>query len=781
MSFQVFKFSSFQVFTLLMTNLNVYAQNYCGTVTPASHQFTATSSSFTPFQTSYTLPIHFYILTSSGALPGNANPEYNIVQHIRNSLNFANVAYASANISFYPSAFTFHESSVLFNDGSNVASFYDATHDDDDAINVYVVNGYSENGVVGKTIFPNIINVVNNAITIKAVSDPSFNFVLAHELGHYFNVLHTYHGTSFITLPETDCNLQGDKICDTPQDVTSYEGCPVLYDCTGECNVGCILTPCIIKVKETGEIRNTFQPDKQNIMSDYSACGLEYFSQMQLEKIYNELTTNQYRVFLIQGTNPPAVALPVESGYVYRTKDVSGTITVSQFGDMELQLSKTGVLPITSATPASGGAYNVDKGIFLPQNTSAKIVPKRTGSGNFDVLNGVTTFDRLKIQQHVLGSSVLPKPYGWIAADVDNDAEITHDDQYEVQQLIIGNISSFPEVPSWRMVPTFALQNTVFASEFNNDPFSAIWTLNGEYLGYNEVITGGDKTYFDDLEINLTNPNLNQSSTFSFQAIKSGDVNFSAVVNSLNTFRGESPITELRNAEKYSLKTGDNPCLEAGKTYQISIGAQGNSILYGYQLGITFTPSVLNISGVDRGDAKLFSLDNFNLNALKEGVIKTAWLDTEKENRVRVSEKKDLFKLLTIPKAKVCDLTQVLQLNDKALETLFYDENGRLIDLELLISAQEVKAGDAHNDLLLNMFPNPSSGEVNFEVKLQAKSKLAILLRDSFGKTVTLNRTLEAGTNRLTMREEVQTLSSGIIHYTLQIGTKLYTGTFFKL
>lgn len=97
------------------------------------------------------------------------------------------------------------------------------------------------------------------------------------------------------------------------------------------------------------------------------------------------------------------------------------------------------------------------------------------------------------------------------------------------------------------------------------------------------------------------------------------------------------------------------------------------------------------ILGVDYGNTKLFSLDNFNLKSLKEGVIKTAWLDTERGDRVRVSEKKELFKMLAIPKAQVCDLTQVLELSDKTLENLFYDENGCLIDLELILTAQELK------------------------------------------------------------------------------------------
>ncbi|WP_373549001.1 hypothetical protein [Haliscomenobacter sp.] len=491
-----------------------------------------------------------------------------------------------------------------------------------------------------------------------------------------------------------------------------------------------------------------------------------------------------YRAFLIQGTNPPAVPFPAENAYVYRTVlSSTGSVTnVSQFGGMDVQLSKNGGAPVTSTTPLAGGAYVVDKGIFLPQNTIAKVAPTRNGSGNFAALNGVSTLDLIKVQKHVLGTEILPKPYAWIAADVNNNGVISNTDQIKIQQLILNQITSFPDVPSWRMVPTFALQNSVFLNEFNNDPFSAIWTTSaGEYLAYNQAIIGGTKTYFDDLEINLTNPNINQSSTFSFQSIKSGDVNFSAVVNSASTFRSEERFPDLRTVEKYRLQAMESNCLESGKSYSVSIAAKGDGNIYAYQMGLKFDPKLLKISGVDRGDANFFSLDNYNVKNLKEGELRTVWLDFEKNEKIKLNEKKDLFRMIAIPQAKVCDLSQVFQLNDQTLENLFYDENGRLLNLDLLVSAQEIKKGDTTNDLLINVFPNPTNGEINFEVNVQAKIKVDIMLRDNFGKSISLNRIIDAGANKITLIDDLRGLSAGVIYYSLSLGSKLYSGTFFKL
>ncbi|AEE50879.1 M43 family zinc metalloprotease [Haliscomenobacter hydrossis] len=784
MKSRVFKFSSF-TFLILLTINSLNAQSFsCGTVASPNHAFTIPPSSATSNQNNYNLPIHFYIITNQGTLPGLAlNPNYNLVKHIRESLNFANTAFSSANMSFYPSAFTFYESSALFDAGDQLNSLYNTIHDND-AINVYIVNSYSTFiGRVGQAAQPLASVPINNVLSIRAISAPNLVHVLAHELGHYFNLDHTFRGTGGLSNPESDCTNQGDKICDTPQepDFDIQVDCgSSTWICTSGC-FSCSIPTCTTTHTVLNQSR-TFTPDKKNIMGYNDQCFPDHFSLNQKEKMYNELIYNTYRAFLIQGSNPPSVPLPSENAYVYRTNNSGTSPVVSQFGSMPIQLSKTGVSPVTSTTLSTGGPYEVDRGIFLPQNITATIAPTRNGTGYLVPSWGLSLSDLIKIQQHILGTTLLPKPYAWIAADVTNNGLIQDDDKTQIQQVILGNISSFPSVPSWRMVPVFALQDPVFSSEFNSNPFTAIWTMSsGIQVGYNLALIGGTKTYFDDLEINLNNPNINQSSTFSFQAIKSGDVNFSAQVNSANTFRNEDFQPDLRTTEKYRLQSSLENCLEAGKSYSVSIAAQGNNLIYGYQLGIKFDPSHLEISGVDKGSVNYFSLDNFNLKKLKEGEFRTVWLDFEKNEKIRVSEKKDLFKMIVNPRVKVCNLDQILGLNDQTLENLFYDENSRLIDLELTASAQELKKDDINNDILLNVFPNPTSGEINFEISVQSKAKVNISLRDSFGKTVTLNQTVNAGSNKVTLTHELRSLSSGIIYYTIQLSTKAYSGTFFKI
>jgi hypothetical protein len=58
------------------------------------------------------------------------------------------------------------------------------------------------------------------------VPEAPFNLgrTLTHELGHFFNLDHTFNNGTCST--STNCNTQGDRICDTPQVASESYGCP---------------------------------------------------------------------------------------------------------------------------------------------------------------------------------------------------------------------------------------------------------------------------------------------------------------------------------------------------------------------------------------------------------------------------------------------------------------------------------------------------------------------------------------------------------------------------
>jgi hypothetical protein len=763
-SFQVFKFSSFIIFFSLSMALK--AQITCGVPTPVNHSFVQPPvNTATSLQQHYSLPIHFYIITNQGALPLDFK-----IQTLRRQLAFANSnsAFGGVNMSFYVSGMELVESPTQFNGGGNLVALYNLIHDDN-AINVYIVNSVIINGEVfgGAALLPILETPINNTISIRG--SEGNETLLAHELGHHFNLLHTFEDTFLSDLSFQNCSTEGDKICDTGVQLPSNNpDIPYCQSCQSSCACESPDQNCTFPFLGT---MYTTALNKNNIMN-YTSCP-SWFSAQQREKIRNELLFNSYRAHLIQGVNPPEIELPSEFGYVYRTNPLTPTPTTSLFGDFPMMLSWNNNTPINSNTDSGGSYYIADKGNFFPiPNYTGKIIPTRSGNGFFAASNGVTTLDRIKIQQHILGTEFLPAPFAWIAADVTNDGNITTADNIQLQKIILGQITSFTNVPAWRFVPSLALQNQSFASSFNSNPFTASWNYNGNSAGYNTVVK-----YFDDLIFNLRHPDIDQTSTFSLEAIKSGDVNFSAEVNYAEP---QFNRPQLRTNETYRLQDAEKVCLEPGKTYTINIGAQGDNTIYGYQMGITFDPNTVEATGVANGQAKYFSLDNFNLNGLKKGELKIAWLDIETNEKIKVSERKELFKLYVKPKVIVCDLSKVFQLNDRTLNNLFYDENGRLIDLQLFLTAEAQKKEDT-DQLLLNVFPNPTSNEVNFEVNLLSKTKIDITLRDSFGKTINLKKSAEPGISQIVVNQELQSLSKGVIYYFIEVGAKTYSGTFFRL
>ncbi|MEM9052561.1 MAG: M43 family zinc metalloprotease, partial [Bacteroidota bacterium] len=90
--------------------------------------------------------------------------------------------------------------------------------------NIWVVNEIENNnggsGIQGYAYFPTTSPVDGTVILYNAFgtvgnlkSYTNRNRTITHELGHGFALFHTFHGES---CSESNCNLQGDRVCDTP-------------------------------------------------------------------------------------------------------------------------------------------------------------------------------------------------------------------------------------------------------------------------------------------------------------------------------------------------------------------------------------------------------------------------------------------------------------------------------------------------------------------------------------------------------------------------------------
>ncbi len=204
--------------------------------------------------------------------------------------------------------------------------------------------------------------------------------------------------------------------------------------------------------------------------------------------------------------------------------------------------------PINTSAVACGvfdGLINLNTSTTTANNS---LFIRPTSPNNYaDYINGVTSADRLAIQNHILGITPFTDGYQVLAADVNNSNSVSAVDLNDMQKLILGLTSSFNR-NSWEW---FISSTTV--------PFSNPWnfTLKATYPN-----VGG---FGEWSVINKTRPWI-QANTPSFKTVKIGDVfstgsgsnHNSWVCNTMPYF--DSGNTEARNSNEVStsqMKKGD--------------------------------------------------------------------------------------------------------------------------------------------------------------------------------------------------------------------------------
>lgn len=110
-----------------------------------------------------------------------------------------------------------------------------------------------------------------------------------------------------------------------------------------------------------------------------------------------------------------------------------------------------GATILLEGTDSTTSVMTNEAGLFITQlpRTSAY---QLTFSKISDALNGVTTFDIVKIRRHILGLEPFDDNFKLVAADVNLSGSVTTFDMIEIQKLILGINSQFPNAPSWGFV-----------------------------------------------------------------------------------------------------------------------------------------------------------------------------------------------------------------------------------------------------------------------------------------------------------------------------------------
>lgn len=291
--------------------------------------------------------------------------------------------------------------------------------------------------------------------------------VLPHELGHAFNLLHTFQGDgNGSSCPgNSNCSSDGDDICDTPPHRR------------GDCGM---FNPCTFS--------GNFSNSRYNYMS-YCGSTARFTAD---QKIRMHATLNSFpRSGLVASLGcAPSTCVTACNDNAICTIDIcdSGSCifqpvnceTISGVIETESGIPIPGVAVALSGsesrmvTTGSDGSFSF---IVSPGGNYA-IAPSK--NNDIAVTNGITTIDLLMIHQHVLALYTLNSPYKIIAADCNNSGTISALDIAIARALILANIQLFPGGRLWEFVKS----DFVFSNGQSPFPFEKTRTYTGISQSY---------------------------------------------------------------------------------------------------------------------------------------------------------------------------------------------------------------------------------------------------------------------------------------------------------
>lgn len=255
------------------------------------------------------------------------------------------------------------------------------------------------------------------------------NRTLTHEMGHYLGLLHTFHNTSSCGI-ESNCQSQGDKVCDTDP-TTGSIGCSPL-DCP-----------------------NTLV---ENFMDYSNDDCMDSFTEGQRTRMRDAL--ENYRASLITSDGTlPVMATDAGLTAIEGVANSGCNATVQP----EVLLQNFGTDPMTSATVHFALDGGVDNQLAWSGNlssgefTAIALPGLSAGTGEHTLTvwsstpgDGYTANDSLTIAFEVTGGMILemevqfdPLPYGisWAIVNIDNGNVVMSGEDYDNPTYSMASIS----------------------------------------------------------------------------------------------------------------------------------------------------------------------------------------------------------------------------------------------------------------------------------------------------------------------------------------------------
>ena len=402
-----------------------------------------------------------------------------------------------------------------------------------------------------------------------------------------------------------------------------------------------------------------------------------------------------------------------EGGINNTTANISGEI-LSEEG-----LMVSGVtINCTNATDQN----NKENGSFLFEDLATpfeyQIIPAKT----INPLNGITTFDLVIIQNHILGNELLNSPYKIIAADVNKTGTVTVSDILELRKLLLQDITQFSKSDSWEFIP--------MDYEFTNPGNPT------------------KESYPTSAKVNLTNKNV----AINFIGVKIGDVNGTASPNSLiqsESRRVKNGNFVISTAEQY---------LQAGEKVRVTFKGENIASILGFQYTLAFNPALIEVEFVKTND--VLTANNMGKSLINKGYLLTSW-----HNNAAESKQNNQLLTLKIKVKKAGYLSDLVKITDNFLSAEAYHKDGNLLNIQLDFTKPKLTLNPQF-ELRQNQ-PNPFAMSSVIKYQLPDNGKVALSIFDIQGRLIkSIKENGQKGWNELEI-EGTALSQSGIYYYRL--------------
>lgn len=342
-----------------------------------------------------------------------------------------------------------------------------------------------------------------------------------------------------------------------------------------------------------------------------------------------------------------------------------------------------------------------------------------------DIRKGVDVWDLVLMIRHIVGLETFDTPYKYMAADVNNNGDITALDVVDMQRILLFLDDELPNNQGdWQFVPsTFNFVDP--ANPFSENIPNYAWVDLSEY-------------------------NMDQE----FVAIKTGDVSGNADPNNLT---GEG---DTRSGETLTFVV-DNQKMIAGETYTVEFSIENMDALAAYQYTLDFDPAVLELDHIQPIELENLRSENFVVRT-EEGRITTSWYHPNGLTKV---EPTTAFALTFTAKTDG-ELKDLLELNSDLTPAKAFQSNSDQGNVELFFNIDEAIAAQEDLKLFQNK-PNPFNSNTTIGFQLPEAMSASLTFYDVTGRTLhQINRDFNGGFNEVVI-ESSDLGVNGLVFYHL--------------